>query len=119
MNHRAVITDGLRDLGAAATRRGAGGLEVLSLDIAGGMYVAVDIPDGNPYLSAYSVSKATTAPEVLDHIPALTPMKRLDGSHEMAELLARVDPDPLSFSTRDSCRLSCTRATHKGEGVPA
>jgi NAD(P)-dependent dehydrogenase (short-subunit alcohol dehydrogenase family) len=88
--------------------------------------------DGNPNLSIYSASKAavialtksagkelattpmndTTAPDVLAHITSLIPMKRIGRAEEVAELVAWLASDKVSFSTGAVYDISGGRATY-------
>lgn len=55
---------------------------------------------------------ATTAPEVLDHITNLIPMKRVGTAEEVAELIAWLCSDKVSFSTGAVYDISGGRATY-------
>jgi 3-oxoacyl-[acyl-carrier protein] reductase len=55
---------------------------------------------------------ATTAPEVLAHITSLIPMKRVGRPEEVAELVAWLSSDKLSFSTGAVYDISGGRATY-------
>lgn len=55
---------------------------------------------------------ATTAPEVLDHITSLIPMKRVGRAEEVAELVAFLASDRVSFSTGAVYDISGGRATY-------
>lgn len=225
MTRRALVTGGASGLGAAtASRLRAGGLEVVTLDLASGADVALDVTDeaalaaaareigpidvlvnsagivgpnkpilettadewrrvldvnvlgtvatmrtfvpgmvergwgrvvniasmagkdGNPRLSVYSASKAavigltksagkelattgvlvnaiapaviatpmndSTAPEVLEYMTSLIPMKRLGRADEVAELIAWLCSDAVSFSTGAVYDISGGRATY-------
>jgi NAD(P)-dependent dehydrogenase (short-subunit alcohol dehydrogenase family) len=102
--------------------------------------------DGNPNLSAYSASKAavialtkslgkelattgvlvnvvapavistpmndSTAPHVLAHITSLIPMRRIGRAEEVAELVAWLASDKVSFSTGAVYDISGGRATY-------
>ena len=77
--------------------------------------------DGNPGLSAYSASKAAviatpmndaTAPDVLAHITSLIPMQRVGRPEEVAELIAFLASDRVSFSTGAVYDISGGRATY-------
>jgi 2-dehydro-3-deoxy-L-rhamnonate dehydrogenase (NAD+) len=102
--------------------------------------------DGNPNLSAYSASKAavialtkslgkelattgvlvnvvapavistpmndSTAPHVLAHITSLIPMRRVGRAEEVAELVAWLASDKVSFSTGAVYDISGGRATY-------
>lgn len=102
--------------------------------------------DGNPNLAIYSASKAAvialtksagkelattgvlvnaiapavistpmndaTAPEVLAHITSLIPMKRVGRAEEVAELVAWLTSDKVSFSTGAVYDISGGRATY-------
>jgi 3-oxoacyl-[acyl-carrier protein] reductase len=102
--------------------------------------------DGNPNMSPYSASKAavialtkslgkelatsgvlanaiapavietpmnaTTAPDALAHITSLIPMKRLGRADEVAELIAWLASDKVSFSTGAVYDISGGRATY-------
>jgi 2-dehydro-3-deoxy-L-rhamnonate dehydrogenase (NAD+) len=102
--------------------------------------------DGNPNLSAYSASKAavialtkslgkelattgvlvnvvapavistpmndSTAPDVLAHITSLIPMRRIGRAEEVAELVAWLASDKVSFSTGAVYDISGGRATY-------
>lgn len=55
---------------------------------------------------------ATTAPEVLDHITSLIPMKRVGRAEEVAELVAFLASERVSFSTGAVYDISGGRATY-------
>ncbi len=55
---------------------------------------------------------ATTAPEVLEHITSLIPMGRVGGAEEVAELIAWLCSDRVSFSTGAVYDISGGRATY-------
>ena len=55
---------------------------------------------------------ATTAPEVLQHITSLIPMKRVGRPEEVAELIAFLATDRVSFSTGAVYDISGGRATY-------
>jgi 3-oxoacyl-[acyl-carrier protein] reductase len=55
---------------------------------------------------------ATTAPEVLEHITSLIPMKRVGRAEEVAELVAFLASDRVSFSTGAVYDISGGRATY-------
>jgi 3-oxoacyl-[acyl-carrier protein] reductase len=55
---------------------------------------------------------ATTAPEVLAHITSLIPMKRVGEAHEVAELVAWLASEKVSFSTGAVYDISGGRATY-------
>lgn len=55
---------------------------------------------------------ATTAPEVLEHITNLIPMKRVGTADEVAELIAWLCSDKVSFSTGAVYDISGGRATY-------
>ena len=55
---------------------------------------------------------ATTAPEVLAHITSLIPMKRVGRAEEVAELIAFLSTDRVSFSTGAVYDISGGRATY-------
>lgn len=55
---------------------------------------------------------ATTAPEVLEHITSLIPMKRVGRPEEVAELIAWLASDRCSFSTGAVYDISGGRATY-------
>ena len=55
---------------------------------------------------------ATTAPEVLEHITNLIPMKRVGSAEEVAELVAFLASDRVSFSTGAVYDISGGRATY-------
>ncbi|TXK18767.1 SDR family NAD(P)-dependent oxidoreductase [Homoserinibacter sp. GY 40078] len=55
---------------------------------------------------------ATTAPEVLEHITSLIPMKRVGKPEEVAELIAWLTSDAVSFSTGAVYDISGGRATY-------
>jgi NAD(P)-dependent dehydrogenase (short-subunit alcohol dehydrogenase family) len=55
---------------------------------------------------------ATTSPEVLAHITSLIPMKRVGRADEVAELVAWLASDKLSFSTGAVYDISGGRATY-------
>jgi NAD(P)-dependent dehydrogenase (short-subunit alcohol dehydrogenase family) len=55
---------------------------------------------------------ATTAPDVLDHITSLIPMKRVGRPEEVAELVAWLASDAVSFSTGAVYDISGGRATY-------
>jgi len=55
---------------------------------------------------------STTAPEVLAHITSLIPMKRVGRAEEVAELVAWLASDKLSFSTGAVYDISGGRATY-------
>ena len=55
---------------------------------------------------------ATTAPEVLEHITSLIPMKRVGQPEEVAELVAWLASDRVSFSTGAVYDISGGRATY-------
>jgi len=54
----------------------------------------------------------TTAPEVLEHITSLIPMKRVGRADEVAELIAWLCSDAVSFSTGAVYDISGGRATY-------
>jgi NAD(P)-dependent dehydrogenase (short-subunit alcohol dehydrogenase family) len=55
---------------------------------------------------------ATTAPEVLEHLTALIPMRRMGRADEVAELVAWLASDKCSFSTGAVYDISGGRATY-------
>lgn len=55
---------------------------------------------------------ATTAPEALAHITSLIPMKRIGSAEEVAELVAWLASDKVSFSTGAVYDISGGRATY-------
>jgi 2-dehydro-3-deoxy-L-rhamnonate dehydrogenase (NAD+) len=55
---------------------------------------------------------ATTAPDVLEHITSLIPMKRVGRAEEVAELVAWLASDKVSFSTGAVYDISGGRATY-------
>lgn len=55
---------------------------------------------------------ATTSPEVLEHITSLIPMKRVGRAEEVAELVAWLSSDRVSFSTGAVYDISGGRATY-------
>lgn len=55
---------------------------------------------------------ATTAPDVLDHITSLIPMGRIGQASEVAELVAWLASDKVSFSTGAVYDISGGRATY-------
>jgi NAD(P)-dependent dehydrogenase (short-subunit alcohol dehydrogenase family) len=55
---------------------------------------------------------ATTAPEALAHITNLIPMKRVGRAEEVAELVAWLASDKVSFSTGAVYDISGGRATY-------
>ena len=55
---------------------------------------------------------ATTAPDVLAHITSLIPMKRVGQPEEVAELIAYLATDRVSFSTGAVYDISGGRATY-------
>jgi 3-oxoacyl-[acyl-carrier protein] reductase len=55
---------------------------------------------------------ATTGPDVLAHITSLIPMKRVGQPHELAELVAWLCSDKVSFSTGAVYDISGGRATY-------
>ena len=55
---------------------------------------------------------ATTAPDVLEHITNLIPMKRVGRAEEVAELVAWLTSDKVSFSTGAVYDISGGRATY-------
>lgn len=55
---------------------------------------------------------ATTAPEVLAHITSLIPMKRVGRAEEVAELVAWLSSDKVSFSTGAVYDISGGRASY-------
>ena len=55
---------------------------------------------------------ATTAPEVLAHITSLIPMKRVGRPEEVAELIAFLSSEKMSFSTGAVYDISGGRATY-------
>lgn len=55
---------------------------------------------------------STTAPAVLEHITSLIPMKRVGRPEEVAELIAWLTSDKLSFSTGAVYDISGGRATY-------
>lgn len=55
---------------------------------------------------------ATTAPDVLEHITSLIPMKRVGTAEEVAELVAWLASDRVSFSTGAVYDISGGRATY-------
>lgn len=55
---------------------------------------------------------ATTAPAVLDHITSLIPMQRVGRAEEVAELVAWLTSDKVSFSTGAVYDISGGRATY-------
>ena len=55
---------------------------------------------------------ATTAPEVLEHITNLIPMKRVGTAEEVAELIAWLASEKVSFSTGAVYDISGGRATY-------
>lgn len=55
---------------------------------------------------------ATTAPEVLEHITSLIPMRRVGEPEEVAELVAWLASDKVSFSTGAVYDISGGRATY-------
>jgi 3-oxoacyl-[acyl-carrier protein] reductase len=55
---------------------------------------------------------ATTAPDVLAHITSLIPMKRVGRAEEVAELIAFLATDRVSFSTGAVYDISGGRATY-------
>jgi len=55
---------------------------------------------------------ATTAPDVLDHITSLIPMRRVGRADEVAELISWLTSDKVSFSTGAVYDISGGRATY-------
>jgi 2-dehydro-3-deoxy-L-rhamnonate dehydrogenase (NAD+) len=55
---------------------------------------------------------AETAPDVLAHITSLIPMKRIGQPEEVAELVAWLSSDKVSFSTGAVYDISGGRATY-------
>jgi 2-dehydro-3-deoxy-L-rhamnonate dehydrogenase (NAD+) len=55
---------------------------------------------------------AETAPDVLAHITSLIPMKRIGRPEEVAELVAWLSSDKVSFSTGAVYDISGGRATY-------
>ena len=58
------------------------------------------------------INSAGTAPEVLEHITNLIPMERIGRPEEVAELVAFLASDSVSFSTGAVYDISGGRATY-------
>jgi 3-oxoacyl-[acyl-carrier protein] reductase len=54
----------------------------------------------------------STSPEILEHITSLIPMRRVGEASEVAELIARLASDNVSFSTGAVHDISGGRATY-------
>jgi 2-dehydro-3-deoxy-L-rhamnonate dehydrogenase (NAD+) len=102
--------DGNPNLAVYSASKGA----VIALTKAAGKELAttgVLVNAISPAVFATPMNEAT-APEVLEHITSLIPMKRIGRPEEAAELVAWLSSDRVSFSTGAVYDLSGGRATY-------
>jgi NAD(P)-dependent dehydrogenase (short-subunit alcohol dehydrogenase family) len=109
MPRTALVTGGASGLGAAtAARLRAEGLAVTTLDVSG----PADVNAIAPAVIATPMNDST-APDVLAHVTSLIPMKRVGRPEEVAELVAYLSSDRVSFSTGAVYDISGGRTSYK------
>jgi NAD(P)-dependent dehydrogenase (short-subunit alcohol dehydrogenase family) len=110
------VTVGSSGLGAAAAERLAqDGVQVITVDLSPAADVVLDVSDPVAVIAPAVIAtpmNASTTPEVLTHLRNLIPMKRVGQPEEVAELVAWLTSDKVSYSTGAVYDISGGRATY-------